>query len=161
MQHGDQGRRSRCKYLATDLICLVTNTPQPNGTLGPPIIHNLSKQGFDITLLTRNRAGAAEKYPPPIKTVQVDYDNHDQLTNLLREGAFESVVDLTNRSQLKVQKQLIDAAVAAKVPHFVPSSFGTGTKHPEVRRIPEIQPKAEMEGKWRCTSGLLSRSCSC
>ncbi|KAK0259133.1 hypothetical protein LTS09_005957 [Friedmanniomyces endolithicus] len=118
----------------------------PNGTLGPTVINHLVKQGFEVTLLSRNIEKAAQQYPPPIKVAEVDYASTEYLTKTLCEaGGFDSLVILINRRELDPQIKLIDAAIAAGVPHIVPSSFGISTESPEVRALPPIKAKIEME----------------
>ncbi|KAK5701294.1 hypothetical protein LTR17_022708 [Elasticomyces elasticus] len=118
----------------------------PNGTLGPPVIKHLIKQGFEITLLSRDPKKSSKQYPPPIKALLADYNSVEQLTQTLREnGPFDSLVILINRDQLEPQVRLIDAAIAAGVPHIVPSSFGIGSSSPEIKDLPQIQAKMQME----------------
>jgi len=99
-----------------------------------------------VTLLSRNIEKAAQQYPPPIKVAEVDYASTEYLTKTLCEaGGFDSLVILINRRELDPQIKLIDAAIAAGVPHIVPSSFGISTESPEVRALPPIKAKIEME----------------
>ncbi|KAK5684791.1 hypothetical protein LTS10_002865 [Elasticomyces elasticus] len=131
----------------------------PNGTLGPPVIKHLVKQGFEITLLSRDPEKSSKQYPPPIKALFADYNSVEQLTQTLREnGPFDSLIILINRDQLEPQVRLIDAAIAAGVPHIVPSSFGIGSSSPEIKDLPQIQAKMKMERYLaiRASGGLVS-----
>ncbi|KAI9709291.1 MAG: hypothetical protein M1820_003411 [Bogoriella megaspora] len=117
----------------------------PNGTLGPAVIKHLSNNNLEITLLTRDPKKASETHPPPTKVVQADYDSVEQLTSVLRQGTFDSLVILINRDQLGPQLRLIDAAIAARTPHIIPSSFGIDHSHPKVREAPFLKEKIAME----------------
>ncbi|KAK5725996.1 hypothetical protein LTR15_004187 [Elasticomyces elasticus] len=118
----------------------------PNGTLGPPVIRHLVKQGFEVTLLSRDPDRASKQYPPPTKAISADYTSVEQLTEILQQdGPFDSLIILINRDQLEPQIKLIDAAIAAGVPHIVPSSFGIDSSSPEVHDLPQIQGKMKME----------------
>ncbi|KAK3674657.1 hypothetical protein LTR78_005379 [Recurvomyces mirabilis] len=117
----------------------------PNGTLGPTIIKHLALAGSHVTLLTRNPDKAAKQYPSPIETVLADYDSTEALTSIFREHGFESLVILLNRRELQPQLRLIDAACSAGIGHVVPSSFGGDFSHPEVKRLPQLKEKLEME----------------
>ncbi|KAK4554925.1 hypothetical protein LTR86_008073 [Recurvomyces mirabilis] len=128
----------KCKYEGFRRFC-------PNGTLGPTIIKHLALAGFHVTLLTRNPAKAAKQYPPPFETVLADYDSTEALTTIFREHGFESLVILLNRRELQPQLRLIDAACSAGIGHVVPSSFGGDFSHPEVKRLPQLKEKLEME----------------
>ncbi|KAK5122244.1 hypothetical protein LTR85_004154 [Meristemomyces frigidus] len=118
----------------------------PNGTLGPPIIHHLLKAAcFDITLLTRDPAKAAETYPAPTKTLAADYSSVPNLTTLLRAGAFDALVILINRDQVTAQTNLLDAAAAVGGLHVIPSSFGTSYEHPKGRQLGALINKLPVE----------------
>lgn len=104
----------------------LTYSAKPNGTLGPPVIRHLLNAGcFDITLLTRNPAKAAETYPPPIRAIAADYSSVEALTTLLRDEDFDALVILIDRNQVQPQLNLVDAAAAVGGLHVIPSSFGT------------------------------------
>ncbi|TKA72326.1 hypothetical protein B0A55_06751 [Friedmanniomyces simplex] len=130
----------------------VKRASWPNGTLGPPVITHLLNLGVALTLLTRHPDTTAQHYPPPIQVLQTDYTSVDQLTATLRQaggdggsGGVDSLVILINRDELESQIRLIDAAIAAGVPHIVPSSFGIDSSSPEVSALPQIRAKMEME----------------
>jgi hypothetical protein len=140
----DQGGRRGCEY-KVQLDCRPLTREQPTGTLGPPVIKHLVDHGIDVTTLSRNTAQAAKNFPPSIKHVQIDYSSTTQLTDVLREGQFDSLIILINRHQNDPQLKLIDAAVTAQIPHIIPSSFGITSTHPEILRLPQVKEKFEME----------------
>ncbi|KXL46329.1 hypothetical protein M433DRAFT_160044 [Acidomyces richmondensis BFW] len=117
----------------------------PNGNLGPSVIHHLSKAGFELTLLTRDPKMAAETFPHPIRCEMADYSSADQLTAILKSVKPDALVILINREQLEPQLKLIDAAIAARVPHLIPSCFGLDLSDPRVRELPVTQSKLAME----------------
>ncbi|KAK4548651.1 hypothetical protein LTR36_009562 [Oleoguttula mirabilis] len=120
----------------------------PNGNLGPSVISHLVKAGFDVTLLTRDPAQAAQTYPPPIHTVQTDYSSVSALTTVLRNGAFDALVILINREQPDPQIRLLDAAAAVGGLHVIPSAFGTQTEHPMARQVSAMLSKLPVEEHW-------------
>lgn len=46
---------------------------------------------------------------------------------------------------LPAQLALIDATIAAGIPHYIPSSFGADMRKMKNRELPPLQPKGEME----------------
>lgn len=127
--------------------CTSTDTFQPNGTLGPPVISNLLKAGFEVTVLTRNAEKTKEAFPEA-KVAEADYSSIDNLTSILKSaGKVDAVVCLINRGPqaLSAQKTLIDATIAAGVPHYIPSSFGADMRVPPWRDLPPLQAKRDME----------------
>lgn len=119
------------------------NVSQPGGTLGESVIRNLVKANFDVTALTRDPSNVKGTFPTSVKFVKVDYDSVDSIVPHIHGQ--DAVVDLINRNESDVSIRLIDAAIAAKVPHFIPSSFGLDQSNPEVRKIPATFSKRAME----------------
>lgn len=117
---------------------------KPSGTLGPPVVKHLCTSGFQVTLLTRDPSKLpASKFPTNIKVVKVDYTSVETLTPFL--SGYDAVVDLTNRTATEIQLRVIDAAIAAQMPHIIPSSYGVGTKNPGIRSFPHVAGKRKME----------------
>lgn len=120
---------------------------QPNGALGPAVIDNLFKAGFNVTVLTRNPEQTKASFPQA-KVAETDYTSVEQLTSVLKSvGNVEAVVCLMNRGPeaLQPQKNLIDATISAGIPHYIPSSFGDDMRKPSIRDLPPLRPKREME----------------
>ena len=71
----------------------------------------------------------------------------EALTKVLQQdvGHQDALVMLLNRDQVQAQLDLIDAAIAAGIPHIIPSSFGIGTRDLNVRITPIGEGKARME----------------
>lgn len=76
---------------------------------------------------------------------QRDYNSVDQLTSVLLRTKPDSLVVLINRNELDAQIKLIDAAIAANVPHIIPSCFGVDTSDPRIREVPSLREKVAME----------------
>ena len=107
------------------------------------MIKHLLAANFTVTALTRDPQKIGSSFPSAVKLVKADYDSVQTLVPSL-EGQ-DAVIDLINRNQWEVSIRLIDAAIAAKVPHFIPSSFGLDQRHPELRKNPSVVGKLKME----------------
>ncbi|KAF7194264.1 hypothetical protein HII31_04297 [Pseudocercospora fuligena] len=116
----------------------------PNGTLGPSIIPNLLKEGFQVTALSRNIEKTRAAFPG-VDAKEADYSSIDGLAAVLKTVRPDAVVCLLNRHAYQEQANLIDASIVAGVPHLIPSSFGVNTTDPEVRWLPPILEKVRME----------------
>ncbi|KAK6366281.1 hypothetical protein LTS17_010787 [Exophiala oligosperma] len=135
----------------------------PNGNLGKYVVPALVAAGFEITLVTRTASKAEELKRSiivqggggggdtadtansddakdgavvVIHVVQGDYTSAASLAKSLK--GHDSVVSLLNRDQTAAQIQLVDAVLAAGVPHIVPAAFGVDTSRPEVRALPHL-----------------------
>lgn len=107
------------------------------------MIEHLLAANFTVTALTRDPLKLSNSFPSAVKLLKTDYDSVETLVPCL-EGQ-DAVVDLINRNQWEVSIRLIDAAIAAKVPHFIPSSFGLDQRNPETRKNPALTGKVKME----------------
>ena len=113
------------------------------GTLGPPVIKHLLAKAFRVTALTSKPDQVKEKYGDQVQARKADYSSVDTLAHSLHDC--DALVILLNRDSLDAQILLIDAAVAAGVPHIVPSCFGQDTRMEEWRTNPAVQSKVKME----------------
>ncbi|KAJ1560719.1 hypothetical protein HK405_006186 [Cladochytrium tenue] len=104
-----------------------------SGSLGTAVLQQLVAAGFEITALTRT-AGKVPVGLPNVTEVVVNFENKDSLIEALR--GHEAVVSTTGSQSKQAQLALIDAAVAAGVSRFVPSSFGSDYHDPENRALP-------------------------
>jgi len=73
----------------------------------------------------------------------VDYDSLESLKAALT--GVDAVVATVGSLAVTSQKILIDAAIAAKVPRFFPSEFGSDLHSPKTRQLPVFQAKVEVE----------------
>lgn len=97
------------------------------GNLGKRIARELRKQDCIVKALIRSgssQSSISHLKELDITPVQVDFDNHEELTAACR-GATCVVSALAGMKDVIVgtQVQLLNAAVAAKVPRFIPSDF--------------------------------------
>jgi uncharacterized protein YbjT (DUF2867 family) len=106
------------------------------GDLGQRIAKALLAKGAEVRILTRS-GGSPDKRGSAsgsgAKVIQVDYNNSKELAKALA-GATCVVSALNGLGEVIVgtQKQLLDAAIKAKVGHFIPSDFSIDfTKLPE------------------------------
>lgn len=94
------------------------------GNLGVPIVEELVKAGFVVTVLSRS---ASTTPPAGVKEVKgVDYQSVDSLKAAL--VGQDAVVSTLGSLAIGDQKPLVDAAVAAGIKRFVPSEFGVNTR---------------------------------
>ncbi|MCJ1397125.1 hypothetical protein MMC11_000317 [Xylographa trunciseda] len=91
------------------------------GNTGPTVIKTLSASGFEVTALTRSTAKAKSLLSFDVKIVEVDYLSHDSLVSALRGS---DAIVVCGVGMLPEQINLIDAAIAAGVPRFLPADFG-------------------------------------
>ena len=131
---------------------------QPTGTLGLPVLKTFLASivpAFHLTLLTQDVTKAQSllddlfkqqgvTFDPGRIAIEVidDYRNRAALCSTL-EGK-DALVILLNRSLGDQQIALIDAAIAARVPHIIPSSYGVGVSHPYLRSSPPLEEKVKM-----------------
>ncbi|SHL77242.1 NmrA family NAD(P)-binding protein [Hymenobacter psychrotolerans] len=107
------------------------------GALGLLIAHHLRLRGAAVRALVRpgarGKAEAASLQLQGVEVVEVEYDNKAQLTQACT-GASCVVSALSGLRAVIVdaQTQLLEAAVAAGVPRFIPSDFSA-----DFTRLPE------------------------
>lgn len=92
------------------------------GDLGLRIVKALASKGAKVRALVRRPVEPLAL--PHVEQVTVDFDDGVALTRALASAV--SVVSALNGTAtviLDVQGRLLDAAVAARVPHFIPSDF--------------------------------------
>ncbi|KAJ5083467.1 NAD(P)-binding protein [Penicillium angulare] len=108
-----------------------------SGNLGPSIIDQLLKNGFDVTVLSRQ--SSSHIFPEGVKVRHVDYTSRDSLCSAL--AGKNAVVSALPTHALDCQTLLIEAAVAAGVQRFIPSEFGSDTTNPNCALLPLFQNK--------------------
>lgn len=104
--------------------------------------------------MTRNAKKASP--PPGAQVVEVDYESVDSLTQAFK--GHDVVVSTLGAEMLAVQHRLIDATIAAGVPRFVPSEFGSDTANAKVRALPFYAPKVQTDDylKFKAKEGALT-----
>ncbi|KAI1075199.1 NAD(P)-binding protein [Whalleya microplaca] len=111
------------------------------GNLGPAILDQLLKGGFEVTVLTRD--SSKHSFPASVKVKSVDYDSLDSLTNALQGQ--DAVVSTLASLALSKQLLLVDAAAKAGVKRFLPSEFGSNTVHPKTSQLPCFADKIAVQ----------------
>ena len=113
-----------------------------SGAVGEPVLNALvSSNLFNVTIL--RRSGSSSTFPANIKTVEVDYNSVDALASALKGQ--DAVVSTVGSLQIPAQRTIIDAAIAAGVKRFIPSSFGSNLDSPKARALPVFKYKVETQ----------------
>lgn len=107
------------------------------------MVSHLLEINVEVTILTRDPKKSAGHFPTVVRILEADYSSPEKLSCLLK--GHDSVIILINRDQVDAQIAAIDAAIAAGVPHIIPSSFGLDNTIPEVRDSIPIAGKRRME----------------
>lgn len=103
------------------------------GHLGPTILSAFtSDPHFTVSILTRN--SSTSTFPPNIKVFRVD-DDYPEAELLEAFKGQDAVISTMATASLKLQNDIIDAAVKAGVKRFVPSEFGSDTLNEKALEI--------------------------
>ena len=113
-----------------------------SGLLGQPVVMQLAKAGFDLTLISRDSAKlktifskeSGIKYvqeEPSDSTTLIDAFKGDSILIFLIVG-IDALVSVIGSLALPDQLAYIDAAVEAGVKRFIPSEFGCDTQAPHL-----------------------------
>ncbi|KAL1635514.1 hypothetical protein SLS58_010210 [Diplodia intermedia] len=99
------------------------------GNLGPSVLKEFlaASPPLNITVLTRPESKST--FPPTVKVLQTDYTPASLTTAFTNADA---IISLVGTAGFAAQKTLIDAALAAGVPRFIPSEYGSDTSSPAV-----------------------------
>ncbi|TGO90554.1 hypothetical protein BPOR_0060g00270 [Botrytis porri] len=119
----------------------MSGITKASGNLGPAILDQLIKAGFQVTVLTRQ--SSTHKFPSPVTVKEVDYDSLKSLTNALTGQ--DAVVSTLASASLDKQILLVEAAVKAHVKRFIPSEFGSDTSRENTGALPVFQPKIAVQ----------------
>jgi uncharacterized protein YbjT (DUF2867 family) len=111
-----------------------------------------------VTVLTRAESGRSKNNFGQARVVPVDYSSLDSLTAALKGQ--DVVVNILGAIPRDVHLRLIDAAVAAQVPRFIPSEFGSDTTNATAAKLPVYQDKVAiqkyLQGKAAESAGTFS-----
>ncbi|KAL2214387.1 NAD(P)-binding protein [Sarocladium strictum] len=93
------------------------------GYLGSHVVAELAKQGFVVTVVTRDSSNVTD-LPKGVVSTQVDYGSIDSIVNVL-EGQ-DVVISTLSADTIMLQRTIIDAAVKAGALENVPfmAAFG-------------------------------------
>ena len=114
------------------------------GSLGAPVLTELQKQHFTVTVLTRESSNST--FPSSVKVVRVpdDYPEADLVAAFQGQDAVVNTISTVNTS---TQDAFVDAAVKAGVKRFIPAEFGTDAEEPELAKLVPVwaQKNASLE----------------
>ncbi|KAF4988125.1 hypothetical protein FGRMN_9955 [Fusarium graminum] len=91
-----------------------------SGLLGSKVVTSLLNAGFQVTAITRNESTAT--FPDNVVVKRVDITSVDSIKEALI--GLDAIVSTVATAATGNQKVIIDAAIAARVPRFIPSEFG-------------------------------------
>ncbi|KAA8572294.1 hypothetical protein MFRU_003g04790 [Monilinia fructicola] len=123
-----------------------------SGNLGPAILDQLVKAGYQVTVLTRQ--SSSHKFPSSVVVKPVDYESLESLSSAL--AGQDAVVSTLGSNVLDKQLLLVEAAARAHVKRFIPSEFGSDTARENTGALPVFQPKVTVQNalKKHISSGL-------
>ncbi|KAF9887084.1 hypothetical protein FE257_010578 [Aspergillus nanangensis] len=114
-----------------------------SGNLGPAVLSALLEAGFTVTVLTRAGQKGSHQFDRRAQVAKVDYQSQESLISALR--GHDAVVNTLGTVPRPVHLGLIDAAVAAHVPRFIPSEFGMDSAHPKASAFPIYADKVAVQ----------------
>ncbi|KAF5232914.1 hypothetical protein FANTH_12761 [Fusarium anthophilum] len=109
------------------------------GRLGPPTVKHLLKNGFKVSVLTRNPSSA--KLPPEVDVIAADYTSAETLTPSLVGRGFDAIVIVLNRLAYDASVVTMQAAVNTGTYRAIPSFFGVSLDNPEIANMPFMKTK--------------------
>ncbi|KAM0271297.1 hypothetical protein ACHAPA_002903 [Fusarium lateritium] len=109
------------------------------GRLGPSTIKHLLKNGFKVSVLTRNPSTA--NLPAGVEAIGADYTSAETLTPSLSGRGFDAIVIVLNRLAYDASVVTMQAAVNAGIYRAIPSFFGVSLDNPEIANMPFINSK--------------------
>ncbi|EFQ27058.1 NmrA-like family protein [Colletotrichum graminicola] len=96
-----------------------------SGSVGGPTVKALLEEDFQVTGLTRQSSSAT--LPEGVRHLTTDFSKESLLEAFRNQDAVVSAVTSSQSDALMLQKNLVDAAIAAGVKVFVPSEYGIDT----------------------------------
>ncbi|KAI1050359.1 hypothetical protein LB506_001963 [Fusarium annulatum] len=109
------------------------------GRLGPTTIKHLLKNGFKVSVLTRNPSLA--KLPPEVDVIGADYTSAETLSPSLVGRGFDAIVIILNRLAYDASVVTMQAAANAGIYRAIPSFFGVSLDNPEIANMPFMKTK--------------------
>ncbi|KAJ7588736.1 hypothetical protein C8J56DRAFT_889500 [Mycena floridula] len=118
-----------------------------SGSLGPAILDAfVASEKWNVTILSR--ISSAATFPSQVKVLKVDYGNQAALVDAMKgQDAAVLALSIENNEEAKIQDNLVDAAIAAGVSHFIPSSYTTDISKPPGALEPIFAPKVKSEAR--------------
>ncbi|RKL45132.1 hypothetical protein BFJ72_g3782 [Fusarium proliferatum] len=109
------------------------------GRLGPTTIKHLFKNGFKVSVLTRNPS--LTKLPPEVDVIGADYTSAKTLSPSLVGRGFDAIVIILNRLAYDASVVTMQAAANAGIYRAIPSFFGVSLDNPEIANMPFMKTK--------------------
>ncbi|RAO65155.1 uncharacterized protein BHQ10_001167 [Talaromyces amestolkiae] len=103
------------------------------GILGTAVLEQLSKNGFEVTVLSRNPSSVGT-LPAGVSVSAVDYTSIESLASALQNQ--DAAVATIGSAGILGQKVIIDACIKAGVKRYIPSDWGSITTDPAARHLP-------------------------
>lgn len=113
------------------------------GLLGKHVLNALLDAGHPVVALTRTTSSSTPPSHANLTVAKVDYTSADSMTPHLK-GCL-AVISALGSSALSTQPTLVDAALAAGVPRFIPSAFGSDNSNALARKLPIFADKVVTE----------------
>ncbi|KAM0469054.1 hypothetical protein ACHAP7_010265 [Fusarium lateritium] len=88
--------------------------------LSSKVVNSLLNAGFNVEAITRNKSTTT--FPSKLTVECVDITSVESIKEAIT--GLDTVVSTVATAETNNQKTIIDAAIAARVPHFIPSEFG-------------------------------------
>ncbi|KAF5716808.1 hypothetical protein FGLOB1_2402 [Fusarium globosum] len=130
---GEDVARNAVKALKSVVIAGGT------GRLGPTTIRHLLKNGFKVSVLTRNPS--LKKLPPEVDVIGADYTSAETLSPSLVGRGFDAIVIILNRLAYDASVVTMQAAANAGIYRAIPSFFGVSLDNPEIANMPFMKTK--------------------
>ncbi|KAH7159273.1 hypothetical protein DER46DRAFT_686656 [Fusarium sp. MPI-SDFR-AT-0072] len=124
------------------------------GRLGSAVLEQLVKNGFTVTVLSRNPSGTND-LPSGVQARQVDYSSQDSLVEGLRGN--DVAIATFGSAAIMNQEGIIEACIKAGVKRYIPADWGAVTTDPEARTLPINYPVVQVQEslKKKADAGLL------
>jgi uncharacterized protein YbjT (DUF2867 family) len=106
-------------------------------------VEALRAAGFQISAITRHDSTAV--FPDYVKVLSVDYESVDSITKALQSQ--HAVVSCFAASGLHLEDNLVEAAIAAGVKHFIPSHFSADMRNPKAKQLPILHSAVAVQEK--------------
>ncbi|KAJ2982285.1 hypothetical protein NQ176_g1486 [Zarea fungicola] len=112
------------------------------GNLGSVVLNKLVDSGkFSVTVLRRE--GPTSSAVPNINTVYADFNSVESLAAAL--FGQDALIVTLSAAALHLQKNLIDAAIAAGIHRILPSEFGSNLDNGNTRSLAVFAPKVQIQ----------------
>ncbi|OAA74550.1 NAD(P)-binding domain protein [Akanthomyces lecanii RCEF 1005] len=124
------------------------------GNVGAIALEKLSASKHNLQVL--RRLGSKSTFPSSIKVIDVDFASLPALTSALQGQ--DVVISTLPAEVASLQVTIIDAAIAAGVPRFLPTEYGSNVENPLGRQIPVFAEKVKIEEylKTKAAAGQIS-----